>query len=277
MILSPDGTALRVHSIGSGPGLVVVHGAMQSGTSQLELARLLADTRTVHLLDRRGRGGTAPATDTATEVADLRAVLEQTGADDVLGVSTGAIIAARTACEDDRVRRLVLFEPPLAMGTSVRLDLVPRFDAALTAGDLPRAMALAMRIAEMGPPWMFRLPTPLLAALAGRMLAADDRAPASDGRVTLRELAHALRADVAVVRENADRLEELAAITVPTLLLDGTATRPYLRAAVAGLATVIPGARHVALPGLDHSATQNRAERGRPDRVAAVVRDFLTA
>jgi len=276
VITSSDGTVLRVHSIGSGPGLVVVHGAMQSGTSQLELARLLAGTRTVHLLDRRGRGGSAPATGTATEVADLRAVLVETGAHDVLGISSGAIIAARTALAGDQIRRLALFEPPLALGTSVRLDLLPRFDAALDAGDVPRAMALAMRLAEMGPPWVFRLPTALLAAASRRMLAADDRATSTDGRAGLREPARALRADVAIVRENADRLEDFASIDVPTLLIDGTATRPYLRAAVAGLAAVIPGARHAELAGLTHSATQNRAERGRPDLVAPVLGEFFT-
>ncbi|PVU83442.1 alpha/beta hydrolase [Cellulomonas sp. WB94] len=275
MITSTDGTALRVHSIGAGPGLVVVHGAMQSGTSQLELARLLADTRTVHLLDRRGRGGSAPATGTAIEVEDLRAVLVATGAHDVLGISSGAIIAARAALAGGEIRRLALFEPPLAIGGSVRLDLLPRFDAALDAGDVPRALAVAMRLAEMGPPWMFRLPTALLAAASRRMLAADDRATMAEGRAHVRELAYALRADFAVVRENADRLEELAAIDVPTLLLDGSATRPYLRAAVVGLARVVPGARHVELAGLTHSATQDRAERGRPELVAPALREFF--
>ncbi len=242
---------------------------------QLELARLLADTRTVHLLDRRGRGGSAPARGIATEVEDLRAVLARTGARDVLGISSGAIIAARTALVGDEIRRLALFEPPLAIGASVRLDLLPLFDAALDTGDVPRAMAVAMRLAERGPPWMFRLPTALLAAGSRRMLSADERAPSTDGRARLRELAHALRADFAIVRENADRLGELAAIDVPTLVLDGTATRPYLRAAVAGLAWVVPGARHVELVGLNHAATQDRTERGRPDLVAPVLREFF--
>ncbi|GIG41755.1 alpha/beta fold hydrolase [Cellulomonas phragmiteti] len=275
MITSADGTTVRVHSIGAGPGLVVVHGAMQSGTSQLELARLLADTRTVHLLDRRGRDRSVTGPQTPIEVADLRAVLAQTGAHDVLGISSGAIVAARAALAGDEVRRLALFEPPLPVGGSMRLDVLPRFEAALDSGDLARAMAIAMRVAEMGPPWMFRLPTALLAAAARRMLAADDRAPATEGRVPVRELAHALRADFAIVRENADRLEELAAIGVPTLLLVGTATRPYLRTAVDRLTEVVPGARRVELVGLHHAATQNRAERGRPDLVAPVLREFF--
>ena len=55
-----DGVDLGWTSLGQGPGLVIVHGSMQSGRSQLELAQLLAPHFTVHLLDRRGRGRSGP-------------------------------------------------------------------------------------------------------------------------------------------------------------------------------------------------------------------------
>ena len=38
---SADGTPLGILSLGNGPGVVIVHGAMQSATSQLDLAGLL--------------------------------------------------------------------------------------------------------------------------------------------------------------------------------------------------------------------------------------------
>jgi pimeloyl-ACP methyl ester carboxylesterase len=125
-------------------------------------------------------------------------------------------------------------------------------------------MAVAMRIAEMGPPWMFRLPIPLLAVLSRRMLT-PKRKP----------LALGLQADVAVIVANADRVGDFAAITTPTLVLDGTATRPYLRRAAAAAAATIPGARRVSLDGLFHSATQNRDEFGSPDAVLPPLLDFL--
>lgn len=274
--LSPDGTPIAFHSLGSGPGIVIVHGAMQSGMSQRELAELLSPAHTVHLVDRRGRG-TRPATTTAEEVADLRAVLAATGSADVLGISSGAIIAARAALAGAGIRRLALFEPPLSIGGSVRLGLLAQFTAALDAGDLPRALAIAMKVAQMGPPWMFGLPTPLLAAVSRRMLAADGRRALQPGAVHVRELALALRGDFAVVAENADSVADFAAIAVPTLLLDGTSTRPYLRSAVSALAAVIPGARHVELPGQNHGATQDRAQWGRPDLVAPALREFFAS
>jgi hypothetical protein len=91
----------------------------------------------------------------------------------------------------------------------------------------------------------------------------------------MRGLVEALPDDVAVVRENADRVEDFGALVVPTLLIDGTATRPYLRQATAALARIVPGARHVELPDQWHSATQNSNEYGHPEIVAPVVREFF--
>src|SRR6478735_8748922 len=113
-----DGTELGWISVGQGPGLVVVHGAMQSAGSQRELAELLADRFTVHLVDRRGRGRSGPypqpAADTMRwtdlEVGDLSTVLVATGASAVLGISSGAIITLRAALTDPAITRMAIFE-----------------------------------------------------------------------------------------------------------------------------------------------------------------------
>jgi hypothetical protein len=77
------------------------------------------------------------------------------------------------------------------------------------------------------------------------------------------------------VTENADRSADFGAITAPTILIDGTATRPYLRRAVETLIAVMPQAEHIALPGQGHSATGNRSERGHPEAVSAPAGTFL--
>ncbi|MEV0198296.1 hypothetical protein AB0H81_17945, partial [Nonomuraea sp. NPDC050691] len=43
-VTSADGTAIAYRTLGSGPGLVLLHGMMQSGPSNIELARALAGT-----------------------------------------------------------------------------------------------------------------------------------------------------------------------------------------------------------------------------------------
>lgn len=253
------GGTIACQTAGAGEAVVIVHGAMQDGASQADLAELLAPSYAVHLMDRRGRGSsTAPlVADPDLEVEDLRTVIETTGARRIIGVSSGAILAARLALRVPGLERLVLFEPPLSIDDSMGLSRTAAFDAAIAAGDLGRAMAVAMRIAEMGPPWMFRLPVPLLAAMSRRMLTPERKA-----------VALGLEADVAIIRANAERMGDFAAITTPTLVLDGTATRPYLRKAAAALTATIPNARRVSLEGLFHAATQNRDEFGSPDAVA---------
>lgn len=267
---SADGTTLGWISVGSGPGIVVVHGTMQSARSQLELAHLLAGGHTAHLLERRGRGpsGPHPSTGlvTSTEVDDLAAVLEATGAHDVLGISSGAIIALRAGLVVPAIRRMAVFEPPLSVGGSVRMDLIDRFMREADAGDLAGSMVTAMLAAEMGPALFRRLPRPLLRAVTRRMLARDEDAA---------RLGRLLRVDLQIVRENAESVADFAAITQDVLLLAGTRTPAYLRRAVDALAATIPGSRRVELRGTNHAVTQNRDQYGAPDRIAPVLAEFF--
>lgn len=270
-VASHDGASIAVTTVGgSGQGVLVVHGAMQAGESQRDLAELLAhDGFRVHLMDRRGRGGSSSlssGTSPDEESDDVRAVLTATGARRCIGISSGALLAARCAlAHPGLLDRLVLFEPPLGIDGSIRVNDAQRVVKAVRRGQLATALAVGMRTAEMGPPWMFRLPIPVLAAFSRIMLR----------RPGIADRAAALTADFAVVERNAEHLADFATLDVPTLLIDGTATRPYLRKAVAELARTIPGARHVTLEGLTHSATQNRNEYGRPDAVAPLMSDFL--
>lgn len=202
--------------------------------------------------------------DPGLEVDDLQAVIEATDARRIVGVSSGALLGARLALRFPSLERLVMFEPPLSIDDSMRLARTADFDAALESGDLGRAMAVAMRISETGPPWMFGLPIPLLAVLARSMLTPQRRA-----------LALGLVADVAIVRANADRQADFAGIRTPTLVIDGTATRPYLRKAATAVSAVIPGARRASPAGLRHAATQNRGEYGSPDAMLPILQDFL--
>ncbi len=59
-VTSKDGTTIGYRQIGHGPGVVLVHGAMESALSHSQLAEALADTFTVCVYDRRGRGRSGP-------------------------------------------------------------------------------------------------------------------------------------------------------------------------------------------------------------------------
>jgi hypothetical protein len=166
---------------------------------------------------------------------------------------------------DERIKRLALFEPPLSIDGSMRLDRADEILTAVARGDLARAAAIGMKVAEMGPAWMFGLPLPILALASRAMLRSPER----------RRMAEAMPDDFVIVTANADRAGDFAAIRASTLLIDGTATRPYLRRAVTTLAATIPGAQHVELPGQWHSVTQNSDEYGHPQFVAPELATFL--
>ncbi len=277
---SADGTPLGILSLGNGPGVVIVHGAMQSATSQLDLAGLLAGDHTVHLLERRGRGrsGAYPAgSATSTDVDDLAAVLAATGSRAAFGISSGALIVLRAALSTPGLDRVAAFEPPLIIDGAPAMDF-DRLDRELSAEDLPGAMITAMLGAQMGPSFLRFVPRPLMRAMAGRQLAKDVAKQPDPAQANPADLVRALRQDFVIVREQADTLADFAAIdgtTTSTLLLAGTKTRPYLRRAVDVLGSVVPGSTVDYLAGTNHAVTQNRDQWGKPDLVAPALLAFL--
>jgi len=99
-IKAQDGASIVLHSTGSGPGLLVVHGGGVTIDVYRRFAARLADRFTVHLYNRRGRAD-APARSLPytvdQDIADLTAVLEYTGTRNVIGHSGGAFIALTAA------------------------------------------------------------------------------------------------------------------------------------------------------------------------------------
>src|SRR5262245_32747246 len=94
-VRSADGTPIAFRRLGSGPGIVLVQGAMGSAENYMELAAALARRFTVTAPERRGRGASGPAGeryDIHREVEDLTAVLSESGARFVYGLSSGAVI-----------------------------------------------------------------------------------------------------------------------------------------------------------------------------------------
>jgi pimeloyl-ACP methyl ester carboxylesterase len=276
MVTSADGTLIGYRKVGAGPGLVILHGAMESSTSHLQLAEALAADACVYLPDRRGRGlsgpvGHRPAL--AEEVDDLAAMLTATGASNVLGVSSGAILLLEALRVGLPIERAVVFEPPLVVDGSISLDFVNRYAAELARGDLVGALVTGMLGTRMGPPMMNRLPRPVLRGMTRLMMASEGRHPKSP---TMRDLAPTLGRDFDLVAAGNGLEDSLAGTHARVLLLGGDQSPPYLQLATAALAARLPLAGRVVLPGLGHGATGNRNRGGRPDLVVPHLRAVLS-
>src|SRR5215469_8607944 len=124
-ITSKDGTMIAYQRSGTGPPLVLVHGATADHTRWVPVLPAFEQHFTVYALDRRGRGGSGDAEPYALEreFADIVAlvnVIEEPVF--LLGHSYGALCALEAARRTAHVRKLVLYEPPIPAG----IEIYPR-------------------------------------------------------------------------------------------------------------------------------------------------------
>lgn len=153
-VRAPDGTALAVFSMGTGPPLVVVHGAMSDHRNDEPFSARLARRFTVFAMDRRGRGASGDGAGYAIEreFEDVAAVSDRvaavTGPVAIWGHSYGADVVLGALSLTDNISHAVLYEPGLGMGFPT--GAVEAVQAALDAGDREAAaVALMSRVVEM--------------------------------------------------------------------------------------------------------------------------------
>ncbi len=268
-VTSADGTIIGYHRHGSGPAIVLVHGAMQAAQNFSALAEALAVDFSVYVPDRRGRGRSGPFGDygLAAECADLEALLKHSGARSVFGLSSGGVIALATACRSTNIDRLALYEPPLAKEA---LLWVPGYERAMQRGNLASAMARVIQGAG-DREWITHVPQPILSQLLRLGIRAEaKRAKADD--VLIATLIPTVGRDAALVREALEDPLGFDRLGAELLLLSGARSARYLQRAVVELGQRFPGARTVRLEGAGHIAADNH---GRPLEVARHLRAFF--
>jgi pimeloyl-ACP methyl ester carboxylesterase len=256
-------TDIRWRVSGGGPKVVLLHGGMQTSANFTKLARSLAARFTVYVPDRRGRGLSGPAGaghGLRAEIADLAAVLEETGARNVFGLSSGAVVALRAAMELP-IERLALYEPPLKHGDHDPLAWLPRYEKELARG----RRAAAYVTAAKGTGDLRYVPRAAMIPLMGLAFRAGE------GR-RIGDLVPTMRLDAAVVEDAAGPLGTYAAVTAETLLMGGDRSPAYLTGVLNGLEPVLPRVRRVTLAGVGHFAADNS---GKPALVAAELRKFF--
>ena len=267
---SADGTAIGFRRAGSGRPLVLVHGGMLASQHFVALAGELAADFEVAVPDRRGRGMSGPYGESGTrivdrEAADIRAVIAAVGAHDLFGLSTGALVSLGTALGTTSVTRLALYEPPLSVRASIPVDWLERYEREIAAGKTSSALITVMRGLRTDSA-MSRVPH-AAAPLMGWMLRRERPEP---GEVAIRDLVPTFHYDMAIIEETADRVGDYASVQADVLLIGGGKSPGFLAHSLDALETALPNCRRMTLPGLGHQAAVDR-----PDRVAAVLRDFF--
>jgi pimeloyl-ACP methyl ester carboxylesterase len=157
-VLSRDGTQIAYWTSGSGPPLVLVHGAPADHTRWRPLLPYLEPHVIVHALDRRGRGASGDALEyrLEREYEDVAAVVDAVAAVsgqpvDVYGHSHGGIVAFGAAALTSNVRRLVLYEGwpvPDPSIYALPAGVVTRMNKLLAEGDRDGVVEALFRSVE---------------------------------------------------------------------------------------------------------------------------------
>jgi pimeloyl-ACP methyl ester carboxylesterase len=255
---------------GQGPGIVMLHGGGAMSFILTKLAQELADSFSLYLPDRRGRGmsGTAvPDRGLRGDVEDLAAVLEVTGARKLFGVSAGAVVALQAALELPDIAQLAAFEPPFNFDGISATWWVPRYERELAQGKLSSALVTVMKETEG-----LSVPRFLLVPMISWVRRKADAKAHQIGAQSFSDLIPTMKRDIQVVNDAAGSLERFSALQCEVLLLGGSKSPQYLKAALDGLSAVLPNARRVTIPGVGHRVANND---GKPALVAEQLRTFF--
>ena len=240
---SSDGTLLTFEAVGEGPALILVGGAFNDRNARsagTPLAASLKERYRVLSYDRRGRGGSGDREryDHAREIDDLGALIDVAGGSAfVFGISSGGLLGLDAAVRGLPITKLAAYEPPVILEP----QRVQQFDA--LAEQLARATAEGRRgdAAELFLTQVVQMPAQVVQGMRA--------APFWRG---LEALAHTLSYDVRITARGPARLAEVSQLAVPTLLLQGSASPPWMREAIARLGAAIPGATQRTLQGQTH-------------------------
>lgn len=267
IVESGDGVAIAVFEAGATdnakPPLVLVHGATADHTTFRAVAPLLGLTRRLWAIDRRGRGGSGDVLGYSIELefGDVAAVAQAAARDsggpvDVLGHSYGGRCALGASLRTSAIRRIVAYESaPLPPGTSYRPpDLLESVREALARGDKEAALST------------------FLAGIVGLSAADLDRYRAEPVWPMRVAAAHTILREIEAETTPPAGLDALAAVTVPVLLIIGTASRSPFGIGTQALADRLADATVIRIESAAHAAHHTHV----PEFVAA-VEAFLDA
>jgi pimeloyl-ACP methyl ester carboxylesterase len=240
LVTSSDGTRIAVWRSGHGPDVILVHGTTADHTRWAAVAAGLEARFRLHLMDRRGRGGSGDADvySIEQEGRDVVAVAQQAaGPVSLLGHSYGGLCCIEAAMRLPGLHRLVLYEPPVPTGSTIVPAAVYARLKELLERD-QREAALLVFFREV-------------VAVPEAQLQLMRAQPAWAGRV---RAMHTVLREARLEAEYHLDLQKLRAVATPTLLLLGGDSPPFFHEATRRLNDALPNSRIHEMPGQQHVA-----------------------
>lgn len=219
---------------------MLVHGTSATHTRWAPVLSAFEERFTVYAMDRRGRGlsGDREPYVLEREYEDVAAVVDSIGGPvDLLGHSYGALCAMEAALLTSNVRRLVLYEPPVPTPAQPMYSegIRARLERMLERGEREELLVTFFRE---------------VVGLSDAEMEAARADPSWAGR---------LAAAHTVTREFADEdyvldVTRFQVMTAPTLLLSGSESPLFLKAATEAVHHALPDSRIVTMEGQAHIA-----------------------
>ncbi|MHA7290699.1 alpha/beta fold hydrolase [Arthrobacter sp. MDT3-24] len=267
-----DGGRLALYSYGTedAPGerrVMVIGGAFLTALIyrpfSMALADGLGDGWAVDVYDRRGRGNSTeqPADySMATEIADVRTVMDATGARNVLGHSLGGSVAlnavqefAGTPYEPDK---LAVYDAAVNIDGSIDMSWLDDFEAAVNAGKVGHAMARMKKGMQPGTA-LSKVPEPVLAGL----MAVVSRTKVNR---MLKELMPTGVGELRAAYDEAENVRNFAVLPANTHFMVGGKSPSYYKVTAQRL--------HAAVPG----STFELSPKGFHGSIPAAVKELVT-
>jgi pimeloyl-ACP methyl ester carboxylesterase len=236
---SKDGTRIAFEKTGKGPALVIVSGALANRSGGKPLADKLKESFTVYTYDRRGRGDSGDTKPYAVdrEIEDLGALIDRAGNEAYLyGVSSGAALTLQAAAKlgATKVPKIAIYDAPYGQTERDFNEQKDRVSQLVQTGKPGDAAEFFLSAIGMPPPALEEM----------------KRSPQWE---SVRTIDFTLNYDYAVLG-NGSVPDIVKQITVPTLVMVGEKSAPFMHPTADRIAALAPNAERKTVKGQAHQA-----------------------
>jgi pimeloyl-ACP methyl ester carboxylesterase len=261
-ITTHDGGQLALYSYGTqdAPGrrrIVVIGGAFLTALIYRPfseaLSEELGDGWAVDVYDRRGRGDSSPQPDgysMATEIADVRTIMDATGARNIFGHSLGGSVALNAVQEfagtSHEPEKLAVYDAAVNIDGSIATSWLDDFERSVNAGNVPHALAKLKKGMQPGTA-LAKIPEPILAGL----MALVSRTTVN--RV-FKELMPSGVGELKAVFAEADHARDFSVLPPNTRFMVGAKSPRYYKATAQLLHQAVPGSALQISPKCVHAS-----------------------
>jgi pimeloyl-ACP methyl ester carboxylesterase len=257
--LSKDGTRIAYDKTGQGPALILVAGAFQDRMAMGVYANPLSVHFTVYNYDRRGRGESSDTQPYAVEreIEDIDTLIQEAGGSAfVFGGSSGGVLTLDAAAHGSNITKLAIYEPPFVVDDSrdpVSEYIVDQLRDLISSGQRGDAAEMFMTKGSL-------MPADIVAGMRTQPF-----------WLSVEAVAHTLVYDAMIMEGTMQGgplpVDRWKAVTIPTLVIYGSAGPDWSRNAAQALIKLLPNAEEQKLEGHFHDLT--------PDVLTPVLEKFF--